>query len=89
MVSHTTCNVPVEVNVAPVAVAHEIVVDHHVTVTVQSIVSTPTEGGADLVTFIVYVLLVVPSSAVTVDIRDHVCPAVRSIELVPLIVAYA
>jgi hypothetical protein len=84
------CNVPVEANVAPVAVNHEIVADHHVMVTVPSIASISAEGGSALVIFIVYVLVVVSSSAVTVDSSTHVLPAVSSVnDVVPVIVANA
>lgn len=90
MVSQTIVNVPVEVNVAPVVVAHERSADHQVTVTVPSMVLVATEVGVVLVIPIVYVLVVVPSSAVTVELSVPVLPAVdRFIEVVHVIVAYA
>lgn len=88
--SPTICNVPVEVKIAPVAVAQERSADHPVTVIVQSILSVATAGEAVLVIPTVYVFVVVPSSAVTVELSVPVLPAVDNvIEVVHVVVAYA
>lgn len=88
--SPTTCNIPVLSNIAPVAVDHEMSADHQVTVTIPSIVSVDIEVGVVLVNPMVYVLLVVPSSAVTVELSVPVLPAVDNVnDVVHVMVAYA
>lgn len=84
------CNVPVLVNVAHVLVAPERYADHHVTFTVPLMLVVATAGGVDLVNPIVYVLVVVPSSAITSMLSEPVLPAEERLrDVVPLSVAYA
>lgn len=71
-------------------VAQERSADHHVTVTVPLMLVVATAVGVDLVNAIVYVFVVVPFSAVTSVLSDHVLPAEERLrEVVPLSVAYA
>lgn len=78
------------VNVAHVLVAPERSADHQVTVTVPLMLVVVMAGGVDLVNPIVYVFVVVPSSAVTSVLSDHVLPAEERLrEVIPLSVAYA